>query len=498
MQDKADLEAEEKRKVDLQQHKVDLQHRLFHVKEYMALVASLKTGQYKFDIKELQNNMSAKEKKSKQSELREALKKEPIFNKLNNGTLNAIIDFATLIPSDNPMEAANFETDKSIETWLNNIPDHNILELETLNESLIKLEKKEKTAHRLKKASETFYITAQALKPLAQIPILNIVMAPIITGLLGFCLVFGAVSVRYNPALGGKIEPIKSTLHKAVYLSGGIATASIALSLCVPPLAPILLPIAAIGLLINNALWATSAALEFYHEIKEGKKKEGKPDAGHHWRIAGKGATVLQIAGNVVVAALIIAALFTPVGWAAGAAAAAFAIGAAAATVAVFGVSQFCHWRARKKIQANTVNNTKQTQQRNDSPRPSVNLTKSKHLDPQETDTQQEKDTEQTQQRDISLIPSVTVPESRHPQKTEDQKTEVEVQKPAVNAKETTLEHPLSGHPFIMFFPMDPKTKEPKPLLNSTPPQEAEKPEETQKKQPPRPSKPPSEPSPHP
>ncbi len=159
----------------------DLQRRLFHMKQYMALAACLKKEEkFSQTVNTLQDaGTTPEDRKKEKTALRKRLNRDPRFEKLNDTTLNAIIDFTALIPQDISINEENFASEASIQTWLEKI---NPTELQALEDNLAKLEKKQKTADRWNKVTDAFYVAAQAVTPLTQIPILQIVMNPIMNG----------------------------------------------------------------------------------------------------------------------------------------------------------------------------------------------------------------------------------------------------------------------------------------------------------------------------
>lgn len=217
-------------------------------------------------------------------------------------------------------------------------------------------EHNKKIAARWEKVSDFFFVAAHAMTPSTQIPLVNLIMNPIVNGFWGCWYATWAIALHYDPALKDEYEKqlpydkAQSAFNRASYLAGSIATISGFLMLIPPlwPAIPILLTIAAIATTVSNVLWVAGIGIDLYKEVKNGPHDSGRP-----WRIAQKASTLLYSLGSIVIAALVVAALFTPVGWAVGAGALTFAIAASAATLAVFGISKFCQWKAHKNAQAN-------------------------------------------------------------------------------------------------------------------------------------------------
>lgn len=214
-----------------------------------------------------------------------------------------------------------------------------------------------KWANRWKKTSDFFYMAAQAMTPVAQMPLISLITNPIMNGLWGAWYLSASLAFKYNNQLQPDKEKqeryyqAQSAFNKASYLVGAVATIAFFLTLMPPfwPIAvPILLPIAAIATAVSSVLWTVGLGMDFYKVLQ---KKDSEKTAGHQWELGSQAATFLYSMGMIVIAALAVAALFTPVGWAAGAGAITFAIAGAAVSVAVFGVAKFCEWRAYKENQ---------------------------------------------------------------------------------------------------------------------------------------------------
>lgn len=218
-------------------------------------------------------------------------------------------------------------------------------------------EKNKKIAARWGKAADFFYVAAQAMTPVAQIPLVNLIANPIVNGLWAGWSIAYSMAFKYKATLKFQKEQqeryvqAQSLFNKASYLVGAVATVAGFLILMPPlwPIIPILLPIVAIATVVSSILWATDITRNFYSEIKKG---EGEKDAGHGWRVASQASAVLYSMGSIVIGALVVAALFTPVGWAVGAGAMTFGIAGAVACLAVFGISKFCDFQAYQNVKS--------------------------------------------------------------------------------------------------------------------------------------------------
>lgn len=352
----------------------DLSERLFLVKEYLKLVSKLRT-QYSY-TQEMMNSMT-QESERDYSVMRKNLKGFPDspFKELNTATLNTIIDFACLIPDDVNMDATSFENETSIQNWLRDskIPQ------EKLNEKLTEIEEKQKIANNLGKVADFLFLAAEGITEIAHIPVIQIIAIPIMDGLYGLWYAALILGAAYNPELSGRVEQAKTKFNMASGLAGTIATVSAFVGLIFPLALPLAAPIAAIAMLTSNVLWSAAAIIDFYKEIKSGNK-----DAGSPWRIASKGSSALYILGSVVIAALALTALLTPVGWAVGAGALAFGIGAASSTLAVFAFAKFCEWRGDVAIKAERATNraAAREQTQDASPAPTIELTSTPQVTP--------------------------------------------------------------------------------------------------------------------
>jgi hypothetical protein len=278
----------------------------------------------------------------------------PTFKKLNKGTVKKLEALNKIISNKVLVTDNDFKSEASIKHWLNSWAGYE--QLKSLDTHLTALENKQKWADRWNTVSDVFYVAAQALTPIGQIPILGIIVNPIVNGLWGIWYAAWAAAIGFDPKLGDNKEKHKATVNKLSAGVGLVGVAAAFVALFVPFLAPIAIPVAAAGLLGSNVFWLAGACVDFYKEIKNGKR-----DAGRGWRIASSASSTLYIAGSVVTAALAIAAIFTPVGWAAGAGLIAFTVGSALSSLAVFGVSKFCAWRAEKKVAAAKKNSPETT-----------------------------------------------------------------------------------------------------------------------------------------
>lgn len=222
----------------------------------------------------------------------------------------------------------------------------------------IQEEHSKKIAARWEKVSDFFFFAAQALTPSTDIPFINLIMNPIVNGCWGCSYATWALALHYNPALkdeqGKRLayDRAQSIFNKASYIAGGVATVAVFLMLVPPlwPVIPILLLVATVATVVSNVLKVVGVGIDLYKEVKQGPH-----DAGRPWRIAYQASTLLYNSLTIIVAALAVAALFTPLGWAAGAGALTFAIAGAAVALGVFGISKFCQWKARKIALANST-----------------------------------------------------------------------------------------------------------------------------------------------
>lgn len=343
METEEDLEKKAKEKAALLK-------RLLDIREYMQLVAIIRND-FPIPIAYLRLSppQSKEQKEEEKNALRNTLKRSTKpehlkFKNLNDTTLDALIAFSCDIPLDITMTKDNFTNDDAVGKWFYALSTDNYNRLNKLHEDLAELEKNQKYARRWYKASEIIYVAAQSIGPLAEVPFLHFAIHPVMNGLYGLSYIARGVSMKYDPALGDRVDTVRTTFDKLSMGTSILSTLS-AISMLIPVTLPISLPIFLFSMLTSNILSTVSSVID----LVQAAKKPGAADTKSlKWRIAEKSSSTLFNLVGIVAACLLIAAFFTPVGWAAGGAALAFGLGTAAACLAVFGVQKFCEWRAKK------------------------------------------------------------------------------------------------------------------------------------------------------
>lgn len=343
--------------------KAALLKRLLDIREYMQLIAIIRTTNelnnliidrllypttdQKLRISFLQNKLKTMAQEEALKVETEQNKNKIKFKNLNEKTLETLIEFATVIPITISVKEDDFNDNNSIQRWLDKLESDKPFDytnLGNLHHNLAELEKNQKYARRWYKASEIIYVAAQSIGPLAEVPFLHFAIHPIMNGLYGLSYIARGVSMQYDPALGDRVDTVRTTFDKLSMGTSILSTLS-AISMLIPVTLPISLPIFLFSMLTSNILSTVSSVID----LVQAAKKPGAADTKSlKWRIAEKSSSTLFNLVGIVAACLLIAAFFTPVGWAAGGAALAFGLGTAATCLAVFGVQKFCEWRAKK------------------------------------------------------------------------------------------------------------------------------------------------------
>ena len=345
------METEEAlKKKKAEEEKAALLKRLLDVREYMQLVEIIRND-FPFPVSSLRqlSQRSKQQKEKEETALRNSLKRSKNerhskFKKLNDATLDALIAFSCDIPIDINMKKDDFKDDAAVGKWFYSLKATDYYGLSKLHDDLAELEKNQKYARRWYKASEIIYVAAQSIGPLAEVPFLHFAIHPVMNGLYGLSYIARGVSMKYDPALGDRVDTARTTFDKLSMGTSILSTLS-AISMLIPVTLPISLPIFLFSMLTSNILSTVSSVIDL---VQAAKKPDVTETKSLKWRIAEKSSSTLFNLVGIVAACLLIAAFFTPVGWAAGGAALAFGLGTAAACLAVFGVQKFCEWRAKK------------------------------------------------------------------------------------------------------------------------------------------------------
>lgn len=263
---------------------------------------------------------------------------------LNSATKKAIIDFAESLPPG--IDPKVFSKEKSMTDFLNDLYEEtNKAHLIKFRSLLIALGERQEAAQFWQGVTQRIGIGVDAVKlvllPLRDVPIVNLVARPILGGINYGMAWLRAYTFKNTPGLSTEMTQLESNTKKVSFAVGFTASTLAMVTLvsaAIPPLWPVLpiLGIAAtVGFLTSSVLDTGSAIKNFYNEVTKGKKDKARP-----WRLFNKGNSLFSSLASIALGAMAVAALFTPVGWAAGAGLLAFGLVAAALPIVSLAINK--------------------------------------------------------------------------------------------------------------------------------------------------------------